>query len=172
MASAGDVNGDGYADVIIADISTGLVSLFLGNATTGLVSTPAATLTSTGGSSESFGRSLAGAGDINGDGYADVIVGAIGFEADLIGRAYLFLGAPDGLGSTPVTLNSPEMVTNAQFGTSVAGAGDTNGDGYQGVLVTGSGLLSHGYLYRAGAAGLATTPTAILTGAGGIDAIQ
>ena len=40
MASAGDVNGDGYADVIIADISTGLVSLVLGNATTGLVSTP------------------------------------------------------------------------------------------------------------------------------------
>ena len=45
-------------------------------------------------SSNDFGHSVSGAGDVNGDGYDDVIVGAYGYDGD-VGKAYLFAGYAD-----------------------------------------------------------------------------
>ena len=55
-----------------------------------------------------FGRSVAEAGDINGDGYADVIVGAPGYEAPAAqtdeGAFYVFRGSPTGIGAAAFDL--------------------------------------------------------------------
>jgi hypothetical protein len=82
-----------------------------------------------------FGDALA-AGDVDGDGVADIVVGAsdeaVGHVYDVgQGRAYVFSGAD---GSLLLTLDIPEPQTFAHFGGSVAAA-DVNGDGRADVIV-------------------------------------
>src|SRR6185369_7986153 len=85
VASAGDVNGDGYADLVIGaqrvSSFTGRAYVYLGSAT-GLAASPATTLTGPDGTSGYFGFSVAGAGDVNGDGYGDLAVGARGASSN------------------------------------------------------------------------------------------
>jgi hypothetical protein len=86
VAGAGDVNGDGYADVIVGapwyhafEWNEGAAFVFLGSASGISDGNPAsadARLESDQLDAE-LGYSVAGAGDVNGDGYADVIVGAL-----------------------------------------------------------------------------------------------
>ncbi|MBT6784300.1 MAG: hypothetical protein HOA95_05750 [Planctomycetes bacterium] len=89
-----------------------------------------------------FGRSVADAGDVNGDGFSDIIVGAYGWDVPggLFdeGAAFVFLGGPDGIvGTDPTTANAVLLgdQAGAQFGWSVAGAGDVNGDGFDDIIV-------------------------------------
>jgi len=83
----------------------------------------------------SLGASVATAGDVNGDGYSDVIVGSPN-ENNQTGRAYLFLGGPGGLATTPVPgLSLAGVAANDRFGASVQTAGDTNGDGLSDVVI-------------------------------------
>src|SRR5438034_1355257 len=82
-----------------------------------------------------FGGSVASAGDVNGDGYDDVIAGAPSYDLGAIdeGRAFLFLGSPAGLSIAPDwTVEGHQSY--AYFGSSVASAGDVNGDGYDDVI--------------------------------------
>ena len=84
---------------------------------------------------DNFGWSVADAGDVNGDGIPDLIVGAIYNDsaAKDAGKAYVYLGGVT-VSTTPfVTMTG--MAANDQFGVSVAGAGDVNGDGYADVIV-------------------------------------
>jgi hypothetical protein len=134
MASAGDVNGDGFDDVIIGETSydhfSGKALVFLGTAS-GLADTPAWSATGSD-STIFFGASVAGAGDVNGDGFDDVVV-SVAFEDFGSGQAFLYLGNPNGLGTTPAwTLESD---SGFELDTVVAGAGDVNGDGFDDVLV-------------------------------------
>src|SRR5690606_1701025 len=80
-----------------------------------------------------FGQSVASAGDVNGDGYADVIIGAYFYTSDndSEGAAFVFLGSASGVADgDPQTahaqLESDEE--SALLGWSVASAGDVNGD--------------------------------------------
>ncbi|WP_262905867.1 beta strand repeat-containing protein [Hymenobacter terricola] len=162
VAGAGDVNGDGYADVLVGANSTnffrGRAYLYLGSST-GLGAL-AATLSDPANTSDAqFGVSVAGAGDVNGDGYADVLVGANSTNF-FRGRAYLYLGSSTGLGALAATLSDPANTSDAQFGVSVAGAGDVNGDGYADVLIGAYGSLGQNnglgkaYCYLGSSAGL------------------
>jgi hypothetical protein len=87
-----------------------------------------------------LGRSVSGAGDVNGDGFADVIVGAPNYDAGEIdeGAAFVFLGSasgiPDGNPATAATQLESNQA-DAYLGRSVSGAGDVNGDGYADVIV-------------------------------------
>ena len=87
MAGAGDVNGDGYADVIVGadgySSDTGRAYVYHGGGD-GLSASPAFTATGEA-TDNNFGFSVAGAGDVNGDGYADVIVGAYGYSSPQAG---------------------------------------------------------------------------------------
>lgn len=89
-----------------------------------------------------FGHSLASAGDVNGDGFDDIVVGAFGWDVagGLFdeGAAFVFLGGPDGIvGTDPMTANAVLLGDDAagEFGWSVAGAGDVNGDGFDDIIV-------------------------------------
>src|SRR6185436_18950919 len=105
--TAGDVNGDGYADVIVGaslydngQTDEGKAFVYLGSAA-GLASTPAWSAESDQAFAH-FGVSVGTAGDVNGDGYADVIVGADMYDNGQTneGRAYVYLGSASGLSLT------------------------------------------------------------------------
>lgn len=144
--AAGDVNGDGYADVIIGakwytdnQTNEGAAFLFLGGAD-GLSATPAWQFKGNQGGA-SLGTAVAGVGDVNGDGFDDVLVGAPFFDHDNAidaGYAALFLGSADGLTAAP-TWELSGSHTNARLGYAVAGAGDVNGDGLPDFLIGAPG---------------------------------
>ncbi len=141
VASAGDVNSDGYSDVIVGAYiydqvfgDDGKAYLYLGSAT-GL-STTAAWTASGSMANEYFGRCVAGAGDVNGDGYGDVLVGAYGYTSNQSqeGRAYLFYGSAGGLAAS-AAWTYENNVAGSVLGVSVASAGDVNGDGYTDIIL-------------------------------------
>ena len=175
VASAGDVNGDGYADLVIAansvSSSTGRAYVYVGSAT-GLSSTPTTTFTGPDGAKGNFGQSVASAGDVNGDGYADLVVGAPGALGNYTGRAYVYLGGATGTSTTPATMLTGPDGAYGSFGDSVASA-DVNGDGYADLVVGAYGAPSassgagRAYVYLGGAAGLSGTPATTLTGPDG-----
>jgi hypothetical protein len=171
VATAGDVNGDGYTDVIIGAPNNGSVRgrayVYLGGPG-GLGPTPALTLTGEH-AGYAFGFGLATAGDVNGDGYADVVVGAQGYAGfGSTGRAYLFMGGPSGLSATPALTLTGEG-NNDSFGNSVATAGDVNDDGYTDIIIgarnySGGAGTGRACLFLGGPAGLSSTPALTLTG--------
>jgi FG-GAP repeat/FG-GAP-like repeat len=169
VAPAGDVNGDGFGDVIVGahsydNLESGEGRAYVYHGAAAGLATTAAWTAESNQLSAAFGRSVATAGDVNGDGYADVIVGAYQYEngEDNEGRAYVYHGSATGLAATPGwTAESNQAL--ASFGMSVATAGDVNGDGYSDVIV-GARLYDNGetdegraYVYHGSATGLAAT---------------
>lgn len=174
-----DLNGDGFDDVVVgadrADpggrMNAGTVSIYNGSAM-GLSATP--TLVLEGGAALGrFGFSVASAGDLNGDGFGDLIVGAFIAEPggrSQAGTASVFHGSPRGVSATPTrVLEGPVM--GAQFGFSVASAGDLNGDGF-GDVVVGAPFASPGgrvvagtaMVFHGSSAGVSQEPTLVLEG--------
>jgi len=154
VAGAGDVDDDGYADVIVGavlydagEVDEGAAFVFLGSAAgiaDGDVSTAAAQLESDQESAK-LGQSVAGAGDINDDGYADVIVGAYRYDAGETeeGAAFVFLGSAGGIVANGNPANADVQIESnrewAWLGWSVAGAGDVNDDGVPDTIVGAPG---------------------------------
>jgi hypothetical protein len=165
--TAGDVNGDGYADVIVGafghNSNTGRVYVYAGGEG-GLSSSP--TFTFSGETTNNyFGRAVGTAGDVNGDGYADVIVGAFGHNSNT-GRAYVYTGGEGGLSSSP-TFTFSGGTSGDYFGISVGTIGDANGDGYADVIVGAAGHDSYtgrAYIYTGGEGGLSFSPALTLSG--------
>ncbi len=149
--TAGDVNGDGFADVIVGARIQSIEQLYEGRAYV-YYGSPTGIL---GGGSpwyvegEQFGAYLGTAvgtaGDVNGDGYADVVVGADGYDAGEVdeGRVYIYLGAADGLSYQPVWTAEGNQA-DAHLGLAVGTAGDVNGDGYADVIAGSGGYFSGG----------------------------
>ena len=136
VASAGDFNGDGYADIIVGArgaVASGKAFIYYGGPS--LDATPDLTLIGETTASW-FGNSVAPAGDVNGDGFDDVIVGApmYGTSVSQVGRAYVFFGgsSPDAVPDKVLT----GAAANDQLGWVVGGGGDMNGDGYLDVFAT------------------------------------
>ena len=86
--------------------------------------------------SDLFGLSVSGAGDVNGDGFADLIVGAFGDDdnGSNSGSARVFSGVDGSVLHTFLGDAAGDF-----FGFSVSGAGDVNGDGFADLIVGASG---------------------------------
>ena len=177
VAAAGDVNADGFADLLVgaptndtAGTDAGAAYVYLGGAGDALDPVPDATLrgAAAGGL---FGRSVAAAGDVDADGFDDLVVGAylddgagVGF-----GAAYVFRGGAGAFEPTPAgALFGTAAGTN--FGVAVSGAGDVDGDGAADVAVgapfdagaaPGAGAV---HVYLGGSGAFDPTPDATLAG--------
>jgi hypothetical protein len=170
VATAGDVNGDGYSDVIVSaadmdngETDEGMAFVYLGSAS-GLSSTPAWTAEGNQAGAQ-FAYDIGTAGDVNGDGYSDVIVGAMWYDNDKVdqGRAYAYYGSASGLSATANWIVDGEQAGEG-LGGRVCTAGDVNTDGYSDVLTRGGGYsngqTSEGIvlLYYGSSSGLSTSP--------------
>lgn len=160
VASAGDVNRDGFADVLVAappakvgsQTEAGRVYTIFGGGTIGS-NINATALNGTNGfradgvaEADHAGQSAAAAGDVNGDGFGDIVIGAP-YASDYTGMGYVVygkstFGATIGLGS----LNGSNgfkisgATANDQVGLSVSSAGDVNGDGLDDTLIGAPGV--------------------------------
>jgi hypothetical protein len=158
VAPAGDLNGDGFPELVVGAPGYDLPMAFAGRAYVVrrlLPSTPATRVArprpiSTTPFGDNLGFSVASAGDVDGDGLDDLLVGARGNDtADIqAGRVYLFLGP-----ATGTHVDEADAVISGtafeEIGRSVSAAGDLNGDGFGDVLVgTGvGGPLDEGRVY-------------------------
>ncbi len=167
VANAGDINGDGYSDVIAGapeasngQAGEGLVYVHYGSAA-GINPIPSLTLERNIANAR-FGHSVSSAGDINGDGYADVVVGAPAIAPG--GQAFVYLGGSGGLASSPAyTLSG---TAGEEYGYSVSTAGDMNSDGYSDLLIGAPGA-DRTEVFVGSWLGLYTPPVVILFGPAG-----
>src|SRR5262249_49436607 len=115
LEAAGDTNGDGIPDVVASAPGGAYVNIYSGRNGRILHTFNAENM------SDDFGRHVEGVGDVNRDGFADVIVGAPNNSAagDKAGRAYVYSGKD---GSILLTLNGER--TGDNFGSAVAGFSD------------------------------------------------
>lgn len=124
-----------------------------------------------------FGHAVAAAGDVNKDGFMDLIVGAWGADttAEDAGAAYIFLGGPQGIKGrsakeADITLTGEAAIN--YFGFSVGGNCDLNGDGFADVFVggplNGKAAKDAGavYIYYGGPQGPSPTPSHVIQGIG------
>jgi len=157
VASAGDVNGDGRDDFLIGADSdeeggsyTGQTYLILGRATANWsmdFSLSDADASFRGEDASDYsGHSVASAGDVNGDGYDDFLIGAYGDDdgGSGAGQTYLILGRATANWSMDFDLSKADASFWGEdggddSGVSVASAGDVNGDGYDDFLIGADG---------------------------------
>ena len=157
VAGAGDVNGDGFADLIIGSYTAGnfdgVTYVVFGKASGFAANLDFSNLTGSngfkilGGPGDYAGALVASAGDVNGDGFDDVIIGAPGHTANghwYSGAAYVVFGKASGFaatlpasslnGSNGFEIDGAGALDSA--GWSVSSAGDVNGDGFADVILS------------------------------------
>jgi hypothetical protein len=183
VASAGDLDADGFADLVVGEPesdapahSSGVAYIFRGGPE-GPGSEPDLVLTDPSPHISSlFGFSVAAAGDIDADGFADLAVGALFQDGDLprAGAIFIFRGSRTGVAAPQdQVLRSPVPQSEAEFGRVVRWYGDGNGDGfadlavgaqYQEVDAPGQGAV---FLFEGSATGLELAAGPLRTGSPG-----
>ncbi len=148
---AGDINGDDYDDILISSISNdeggkdaGQVYLIFGKSSGWLMNTNLSTADASfigEAINDSVGQNIDGAGDVNGDGYDDFLIGSESNSegGSFAGQVYLIFGKASGW-----SMNTSLSNVNASFlgvsndsmvGDDIAGVGDVNNDGFDDILI-------------------------------------
>lgn len=143
LSVPGDVNGDGVPDVYASDFSNAAKGPSTGRVYVRSGKDGRSLLTLTGETAgEGFGIGPAGAGDVDGDGHADLVVGAWQYAGAAAsgGRVYLYSGKDGKLLRTYTC-----RVAGDTFGFDAVGLGDADGDGTVDLLVTSAWSGVHGY---------------------------
>jgi hypothetical protein len=174
IAGACDVNGDGYADLIVGTSTNYQVYVYYGSAS-GIQTTGFATLTASG-SGIGASRAVACAGDVNGDGYDDVVVGdpygGVPSSGRTSGRILVFHGGSGGISTTAATtIDSTDDADfgSSRYGAAVAGLGDVNNDGYDDIAVGAIQCDSKLIIFGGSATGInKSTPLYTFSGPGDI----
>ena len=171
-AAAGDVNGDFVPDIVVGapafangQANEGAVYVFHGS--NGALATVASFTLEGNEVDARLGAAVTGAGDVNGDAYADVLLGAPGSSPNAVpaaGKALLYRGSGAGIGATgPITIAG--TADSAQVGAGVSLAGDVTSDGYADVLIGSPGDHAGGVrrgswgLYLGDASGISSGPS-------------
>jgi Ca2+-binding RTX toxin-like protein len=171
VANAGDVNGDGVFDLLLGDpqadaffvTDSGAAYVIFGRADGGFAASIDVTaltgsngiLLFTGLSNDNVGFSVASAGDVNADGYDDVIVSAPAVDTSRTGDAYVFFGHSGSFSSSQSLLfldgNNGFRIqgetSSSDFGFDVLGDFDFNGDGFDDVAVVAPNAGTNGMAY-------------------------
>lgn len=178
VAAAGDVNGDGYSDLVVsapvsdgaAGVDQGRVFVLFGGPEGPVTESAVELAPPLPQTDAQFGFSIAGAGDVNGDGFDDVLVGSHRYSQTVVGAgaAFLFYGSATELGAHVQRLENLSSSPDAQFGVSVMGVGDLNGDGYDDVVIgsnrqaTPAENEGAAFLFYGASGGLSATPDLML----------
>lgn len=162
LAGAGDVDGDGYADVILGaerapagTATNGAAYIVYGDpalpASVNLATLGALGTTISGAvNGDQFGHDVAGGGDVNDDGFADPIIGGFTVKVGTVteaGRVYLLFGGPalgasfasSAIGVSKGGITFDGIDANDRAGAGVAGGGDFNGDGVSDLALSANG---------------------------------
>jgi hypothetical protein len=152
VADAGDTDNDGYDDVVIGAPGSDKVYIFSGGSSlTGEPSLLQANVTISGTPGDGFGRAVSGCDDINGDSYADIIIGAP-LNNSQQGTAYVFFGTDwsspklfDASKDAKVTITGES--SNNRFGYAVSSAGNFNGDSFNDIIIGAPDASGNGSVY-------------------------
>jgi hypothetical protein len=156
VAFPGDLNGDGFEDYAVGatggyPYETGRAYVWFGGP--GSDAIPDRTFSGEN-FGDAFGYAVSGAGDLNGDGYADLAVSAYlhSWSGPEAGRVYVYFGGPAFDTIADRVLDGPGSFI--YFGEAIAGVGDVNGDGYDDLLVGARSASPEGraYLFYGGPA--------------------
>jgi hypothetical protein len=177
VSSAGDMNGDGLNDILVGDSAGSNQAFVLYGKTSGTAITAAATLDTiaasdgfkiTGSSTSGLGRDVSSAGDVNGDGLADLIVGGAGNYSIVLGGTQRVTSAVSGSGSVAGTTAAEAIIGSTGNDTLTGGGGVDRffaGAGNDTIVLTASDV-----------ANLASTafggPKASVNGGGGYDTLR
>jgi hypothetical protein len=167
VSSAGDINGDGFDDVIIGSANNQECHVVFGKAD--WAATPVIELGSLDGTNgfrltgiyndHYTGQFVSSAGDVNGDGFADLVVGARYTAEDFAGESYVVFGKANWTGTPSLDVAMLDGTNGFILagidvgdvsGTSVSSAGDVNGDGFADLIVGAPGAESAGGEEREG----------------------
>lgn len=166
VAGVGDVNGDGLPDLAAGatTIDAGRGQLLVYHATrTGFSSAASAEIQGPDAQMADFGGAVSAAGDIDGDGFGDLITSAARLD-DFTGRAYVYRGGAMGVvASAPQRLDLMNAM-RGYFGGAVVGGRDFNNDGFGDLAVSAersSTFTGTVVTYRGGASGVTAWTTLI-----------
>jgi hypothetical protein len=171
VAVAGDVDADGFVDLLVGaplyNSSNGAAFLYAGSPS-GLSTSPAWEVQSATPTAR-YGGAVDSAGDLNDDGFADIVVGAQYYDGSISpsddrGAAYVYLGSPTGPSPQHGWFYAGTQAGGG-LGNAVAGVGDVDADGYDDLLVAAQrfdepGKVDAGrvILFRGGPFGPASSP--------------
>ena len=176
LAGAGDINDDGYPDLLIGSPYNSESSAYAGQiyvifgGGNWLMDTDLANADASFWGEVTYdyaGSALAGVGDVNDDGYDDILIGVSGNDetANSAGQSYLIFGGPSGW-AMDVSLTGADAsflgeATMDYSGVAVSGAGDVDDDGYDDFLIgasyngEGGAYSGQAYLFFGGPSGWA-----------------